>query len=72
LKSVSPFHVEDENLGDGRAALADADELVELLLVLDEQEARATVVRDVVDLLGRIGRIDAVVTPPAPIVPMSA
>ena len=54
------FHVEDEDLGDRRAALAHLDELVELLVVLDEQEARAAVVQDVVDLLGRIGRIDAV------------
>ena len=34
--------------------------LVELLLVLDEQEARTAVVQDIFDLLGGVGRIDAV------------
>ena len=54
------LHVEDEDLDEVGAALADLEELVELLLVLDEQEAGAAVVQDVLDLLGRIGRIDAV------------
>src|SRR5437879_2860440 len=35
-------------------------ELVKLLLVLDEREARTAVVQDVVGLLGRVGRVDAV------------
>ncbi len=60
VEIAEAFHVEDEDLGDAGAAPAHPDELVELLLVLDEQEARLAVVQDVVDLLGRVGRIDAV------------
>ena len=60
LKSRQALHVEDEDLANVRAALAHLEELVELLVVLDEQEARAAVVQDVLDLLGGVGRIDAV------------
>src|SRR5207253_4568248 len=43
-----------------RTAGADLEDLVELLLVFGEEEARAAVVDDVLHLRRRIGRVDAV------------
>src|SRR5262249_5587972 len=54
------FDVEDNYLPDVRAALAHLKVLVELLVVVDEQETRAAVVEDILDLVGHIVVIDAV------------
>jgi hypothetical protein len=59
-EAVQPFHVEDDDPDELRAALPDLQDLVELLLVLGEEEACAAIVDDVLDLACRVGRVDAV------------
>ena len=52
------FHVEHDDLLQGRAARAARQDLVELLLVLGEDHARRGIVDEIFDLDRRIGRID--------------
>jgi hypothetical protein len=49
---VQPLHVEHHDLDELWAPRAHLENLVELLLVLGEEEARAAVVDDVLDLRG--------------------
>ena len=63
LESVQPVHVVHEDLHELGAAGAHLEDLVELLLVLGEEEARAAVVDDVFHLPRRIRRVDAVGDP---------
>ena len=60
LEGVQPLRIEDDDLHELGAAGADLEDLVELLLVRGEEEARAAVVHDVLDLLGGVGRVDPV------------
>ena len=53
------LHVEHDDLLQVRRALAHGQDLVELLLVLHEQELGLAVVDEILDLGGRVGRIDA-------------
>jgi hypothetical protein len=57
---VQSFHVVDDDLHQFGTAPADLKDLVQLLLVLREEEARPAVVHDVLDLAGRVCRVDAV------------
>ncbi len=57
---AEPLEVVDEDLHEGRTAVAHREDLVELLLVLGEEEARAAVVDDVLDLARRVRGVDAV------------
>jgi hypothetical protein len=59
LEVAQPVHVEHDNPLQARRALANAEDLVELLLVLHEQELGGAVVDEVLHLGGRIRRIDA-------------
>src|SRR4029078_5055700 len=59
-KVRQPFEIENDHLADLLTALAHLEILVELLLVLDKKETRTTVAEDIFDLLGGVGRIDAV------------
>ena len=63
VEAVQPLHVEDHDLDELGAALPHGEDLVELLLVLDEEEAGPAIVDDVLDLGGRIGRVDPVGDP---------
>ena len=53
------FHVEHDDLLQGRAARAAGQDLVELLLVLGEDHLGRGIVDEIFDLDRRIGRIDA-------------
>ena len=57
---VQPLGVEHDDLAQAGQPRAHLERLVELLLVLDEQDARVRIGREVVHLRGRVGRIDAV------------
>ena len=58
-KTAQAFHVEDDDLLQGRTARAARQDLVELLFVLGEDHPGAGVVDEIFHLGGRIGRIDA-------------
>ena len=60
LEGVQPLGIEDDDLHELGTAGAYREDLVELLLVRGEEEARAAVVHDVLDLLGGVGRVDPV------------
>ena len=49
-KSGQPFEIEDDHVSDLWTALAHLEILVELLLVIDKQEARTAILEDVLDL----------------------
>ena len=49
-KSGQPFEIEDDHVSDLWTALAHVEILVELLLVIDKQEARIAILEDVLDL----------------------
>src|SRR5215813_1697776 len=59
-ESVEAVHVVHDDLHELWAARAHLEDLVELLLVLREEEARAAVVDDVFDLARRVRGVDAV------------
>ena len=58
-KAAQPLHVEDDDALQRRHLLAHLQHLVELLFVLDEDDARAAVAEHVGYLLGRVGGVDA-------------
>ena len=57
---VQAVHVVHDDLHEPAAPVAHLEDLVELLLVLGEEEARAAVVDDVLHLAGGVRRVDAV------------
>src|SRR5262249_56140440 len=59
-ESRQPLDVKHDDLVYMRAALAHLKVLVELLIVLDEQDARAAVVENVLDLLGSVCGVNAI------------
>ena len=65
-KARKAFEIEDDHVSDLWAAFAHVEILVELLLIIDKQEARTAILEDVLDLFWSIGRIDAVGDPAGP------
>ena len=59
VEGAKPLHVEHDDLAQAGTAVAHVERLVELLVILDEQDGGLRIVDQVLDLLGRIGRIDA-------------
>ena len=59
-EAVQAVHIVDEDLHEPGAPRAHLEDLVELLFVAGEEEARAAVVDDVLDLPRRVGRVNAV------------
>ena len=58
-ESRQAFHVEHDDLLERRATPAHFERLIELLVVLDEQDPRAAVIDEVLDLTRGIRRVDA-------------
>lgn len=56
---VQPVTVEDDDLRQSRHLVPHGQKLVELLVILDEQEATVGIVDEILELLGRIGRVNA-------------
>jgi len=59
VQLVQSLHVEDDDLCEQRQSLAHRQRLVQLLVVLDEDDAAVRIVREVVHLLGRVRWVDA-------------
>jgi len=58
-EAAQAFHVEDDNLAQGRTARAARQDLVELFFVLGEDHRGRGVVDEILDLDRGIGRIDS-------------
>ena len=56
---VQALAVEHDGLGEPRHRLLDREELVELLVIFEKQEAAVGIVDEIFELLGRVRRVDA-------------